>query len=84
MKIYARKIDVHPTMKPLKLCGRLLTNSSRPGDLVVDFFGGSGSTMMACEQIDRECYTMEYDPKYVDVIIDRWEKFTGRKAVKVE
>lgn len=78
------KNDVHPTMKPLKLCGRLLTNSSRPGDLVVDFFGGSGSTMMACEQLDRICYMMEYDPKYVDVIIDRWEKYTGRKAVKVE
>ncbi|OPZ87358.1 MAG: DNA adenine methyltransferase YhdJ [Firmicutes bacterium ADurb.Bin419] len=78
------KNDVHPTMKPLKLCGRLLTNSSRPGDLVVDFFGGSGSTMIACEQLDRICYMMELDEKYVDVIIDRWEKFTGRKAVKVE
>lgn len=77
------KNDVHPTMKPLKLCGRLLKNSSRPGDLVVDFFGGSGSTMMACEQIGRECYTMEYDPKYVDVIIDRWEKLTGNKAIKL-
>jgi DNA modification methylase len=48
---------------------------------VLDLFGGSGSTMMACEQLNRTCYTMELDPKYCDVIIDRWEQFTGEKAV---
>lgn len=78
------KNDVHPTMKPLKLCGRLIKNSSKENDIVVDFFGGSGSTMMACDQLNRVCYTMEYDPKYVDVIIDRWEKLTGNKALFIQ
>ena len=73
--------DLHPTMKPLKLMGRQIANSSRPGEAVLDLFGGSGSTLMACEQLKRKCYTMEYDPHYVDVIIDRWEQFTGQKAV---
>lgn len=73
----------HPTMKPIPLIGRFVQNSSRPGGVVVDPFGGSGSTLMACEQLGRRCYTMEYDPKYVDVIIDRWEAFTGEKAVKL-
>ena len=72
--------DLHPTMKPIKLMGRLIKNSSRPGEKVVDFFGGSGSTLIACEQLNRKCYMMEYDPKYVDVIIDRWEQLTGQKA----
>lgn len=66
--------DVHPTMKPLKLCGRLIKNSTRPGELVVDFFGGSGSTMMACEQIGRISKLMEYDPKYAQVIVERYIK----------
>jgi DNA modification methylase len=73
----------HPTMKPVTLCGRLVKNSSKAGQLVLDLFGGSGSTMIACEQLARACYTMEYDPKYCDVIIDRWQQFTGEKAVKV-
>jgi DNA modification methylase len=76
--------DEHPTMKPIKLIAHLVRNSSNPGDLVIDLFGGSGSTLIACEQLNRSCYMMELDEKYVDVIIDRWEKFTGRKAVKVE
>ena len=67
-------------MKPIKLIARLLRNSSRQEELVLDLFGGSGSTLMACEQLNRKCYTMEYDPRYVDVIIQRWEEFTGRKA----
>ena len=50
---------------------------------VVDLFGGSGSTLIACEQLNRKCYMMELDPKYVDVIIKRWEQFTGKKAVKI-
>lgn len=78
------KNDVHPTMKPLKLCGRLVRNSSRENERVIDLFGGSGSTMMACEQLNRICYMMELDPKYVDVIIDRWEQLTGKKAVLIE
>ena len=71
---------LHPTMKPLKLMGRLIRNSTRPGELVLDPFGGSGSTLMAAEQLGRICYTVELDPAYVDVIVDRWEQFTGRKA----
>jgi DNA modification methylase len=71
----------HPTMKPLKLLELLIKNSSRPGELVLDTFGGSGSTMMTCEQLNRTCYMMEIDPVYCDVIIKRWENFTGQKAV---
>lgn len=74
--------DLHPTMKPLKLVGRLINNNSHQGDKVVDLFGGSGSTLIACEQLNRKCYMMELDPLYADVIIDRWEKYTGEKAVK--
>ena len=74
----------HPTMKPIPLMGRFVRNSSRRGGQVIDLFGGSGSTLMACEQLGRTCRTMEYDPKYCDVIITRWEKYTGRKATKIE
>ena len=70
----------HPTMKPIRLIGRLARNSSREGDLVLDTFGGSGSTLIACEQLGRSCRMMELDPRYVDVIIARWEQFTGKKA----
>ena len=72
--------DLHPTMKPIKLLARLIRNSSKPDDIVLDTFGGSGSTLIACEQLGRTCYTCELDPKYVDVIIKRWEDFTGMKA----
>lgn len=75
--------ELHPTMKPLKLMGRLITNSSKRGETVLDPFGGSGSTLIACEQLNRSCYMMELDPHYVDVIIDRWEQFTGEKAEKI-
>lgn len=75
--------DLHPTMKPLDLIAYQIRNSSRKGEIVLDLFGGSGSTMMACEQLGRKCYMMEYDPHYVDVIIARWEKMTGQKAVKI-
>ena len=75
--------DLHPTMKPIKLLARLVNNSSQKGENVLDLFGGSGSTLITCEQLDRNCYMMEYDPHYVDVIIDRWELFTGKKAVKI-
>ena len=72
---------VHPTMKPVRLMGKLVANSTRAGETVLDLFGGSGSTLIACEQLNRSCCTMELDPKYCDVIIDRWEQFTGEKAV---
>lgn len=71
---------VHPTQKPIALIEIALKNSSKPGDYVLDLFGGSGSTLMACEQLDRVCYTLELDPKYCDVIVARWEKFTNQKA----
>lgn len=73
----------HPTMKPIKLCARAIENSSKPEEIVLDLFGGSGSTLMACEQVQRKCYAMELDEKYCDVIIKRWEEFTGEKAVLI-
>lgn len=76
--------EEHPTMKPIRLIAQLVANSSRPEEKVLDLFGGSGTTLIACEQLNRKCYMMEYDPKYVDVIIDRWEKFTGQKAILIE
>lgn len=72
--------DVHPTMKPIKLISDKLQISSNANSIVLDLFGGSGSTLIACEQLGRKCYMCELDPHYCDVIIDRWEKFTGKKA----
>ena len=74
---------VHPTQKPVRLSERALKKSSQAGDIVADVFGGSGSTLIACEQLNRKCYMMELDPNYCKVIIDRYEKFTGDKAVKI-
>lgn len=73
----------HPTMKPLKLLARLIKNSSRQGEIVLDTFGGSGSTLITCEQLGRRCYTMELDTKYADVIIKRWAKCTGNTRAEV-
>lgn len=73
----------HPTMKPVPLFAYLMCNSSRPGDIVLDSFGGSGTTMIAAEQMGRSARLMELDPHYCDVIIARWEKLTGNKAVKL-
>ena len=70
-------------MKPIELISMAL-NDNPTKKIVYDSFGGSGSTLMACEQLNRNCYMMELDPKYVDVIINRWETFTGKKAVKIE
>ena len=75
---------LHPTMKPVPLIANALLNSTKENDLVLDLFGGSGSTMIACEQLNRKARMMELDPHYCDVIIARWEKFTGQKAVKLE
>lgn len=77
------KNDIHPTMKPVKLMARLTKNSTKQEQLVLDLFGGSGSTLIACEQINRRCFTMEYDPKYCDAILDRWEKLTGEEAERL-
>ena len=70
----------HATPKPIALCARAIKSSSRENEIVLDVFGGSGSTLIACEQLNRKCYMMELDPKYCDVIITRWETLTGKKA----
>ena len=72
---------MHPTMKPIELIAYALKKSSKKDDVVLDCFGGSGSTLIACEQTGRKCYTCEIDPHYCDVIISRYENFTGKKAV---
>lgn len=79
-----QRSDLHPTMKPIPLFDYQIKNSTKSGDIVMDLFGGSGTSIMACEQDGRTCYTMEFDPKYVDVIINRWEQFTGEKAKLIE
>lgn len=78
------KSKEHPTMKPIELLGEILLNATDKGSNVLDTFGGSGSTLIACEQLNRKCYMCELDPHYVDVIINRWETFTGKKAVKID
>ena len=75
---------LHPTMKPVALLADHIKNSSKRDEKVLDLFGGSGSTMIACEQLGRKCYMMELDPQYVDTIIERWEQLTGEKAQLVE
>jgi site-specific DNA-methyltransferase (adenine-specific) len=78
-----KKCDLHPTMKPIEVVARAINNSSKKDNTVLDLFGGSGSTLIACEQLNRKCYMMELDPHYIDVIIQRWENFTGEKAIKL-
>jgi DNA modification methylase len=75
-----RANDLHPTMKPVELVERAIANSSKTRDIVLDAFGGSGSTMIACEKTRRRARLVELDPKYVDVIVRRWQDFTGKKA----
>ncbi len=74
---------IHPTQKPVRLAERALKKHSKIGDIVIDAFGGSVSTLIACETMKRQARLMELDPKYVDVIIKRWEQLTGDKAVKL-
>lgn len=74
----------HATPKPIALCTRAIKSSSRENENVLDVFGGSGSTLIACEQNNRNCYVMELEPKWVDIIIERWEKFTGKKAELID
>lgn len=71
----------HPTQKPIELSARAIKNSSKQNQNILDLFGGSGSTLMACQQLNRKCFIMELDPHYCDVIIQRWENFTNKRAV---
>lgn len=75
---------IHATQKPVELSATAIRNVTKENDIVLDVFGGSGSTLIACEQLNRNCYMMELDPKYIDVIIKRWEEFTGKKAVLIK
>ena len=77
-----RESKLHPTMKPIALISNAILNSSKENDVVIDFCGGSGSTLIACEQTNRKCRMIELDEHYCDVIIERWENLTGKKAVK--
>lgn len=72
---------LHPTMKPVELYAGQIKNSTKPGEIVLDIFGGSGTAIIAAQQLGRRAFVMEYDPHYADVIIDRWEQFTGEEAV---
>jgi DNA modification methylase len=76
-----RRSEDHPTTKPVELCARAIENSSKPGNLVVDPFLGSGSTLLAAHTLGRRCFGLELEPRYVDVIVRRWEAFTGERAV---
>lgn len=78
------KSDLHPTMKPVELIEKALINSSKKSDSVIDLFGGSGSTLIACEKTNRKCFMMEISPHYCDVIVKRWEDFTGKKSKLIE
>ena len=78
------KNDLHPTMKPVELVERAVRNSSKSKDIVLDLFGGSGSTLIACEKTGRQARLTELDPKYVDVIVRRWEEYTGKEATLEE
>ena len=78
-----KSCDLHPTMKPIAVVSRAVQNSSKNGDGVLDLFGGSGSTLIACEQLNRKCFMMELDEHYCDVIITRWEKLTGKTAERI-
>lgn len=75
---------VHPTQKPVTLLADIINQWGDGCDVIVDLYGGSGSTLIACEQLNRKCYCMELDPKYCDVIVKRWENFTGKKAIKLK
>lgn len=78
------KSTIHPTMKPIALFDYQIKNNSKEGDIILDLFNGSGTTIMACEQNGRIGYGMELDPRYVDATIERWEQFTGKKAVLMD
>jgi DNA modification methylase len=77
------KSELHSTMKPVSLMVEAISNSSKPGDIVLDICLGSGSTLISCEKTGRRCFGCEIDPKYIDTVITRWEQFSGKKACKV-
>ena len=77
------KSKLHPTTKPIELINKAIKNSSKKNEIVLDIFLGSGSTLISCEKTNRICHGMELDTKYCDVIIERWEQFTGQKAKKI-
>ena len=79
-----RKCDLHPTMKPVGLVSNCMLDTTKEGDNIIDLFGGSGTTLIAAEQLNRKCYMMELDPHYCDIIIARWEKLTGNRAEKLK
>jgi site-specific DNA-methyltransferase (adenine-specific) len=79
-KFDKERVVGHTTPKPVAFVERAINNSSKGGDVILDLFGGSGSAMIACEKIGRHARVMELDPKYCDVIVKRWEDFTGKKA----
>ena len=81
---YDKSKNLHPTQKPMFIPEEAINNSSKQGSNVLDLFGGSGSTLIACEKLGRNCYIMELDPKYCDVIIKRWQDYTGKKAIHTE
>ncbi len=72
---------VHPTQKPIRMLSEVIRDFTEEKNIIVDVFGGSGSTLMACEQTSRRCFMCELDPHYIDVIVNRWENYTGKKAV---
>ena len=78
------KSEMHPTMKPVTLFAYQISNNTHESDAVLDIFGGSGTSVIACEQLKRKCFTCELDPHYCDVIIQRWENLTEQKAVLVD
>jgi DNA modification methylase len=84
IKQIAKSIEEFGFNQPVELISYAIVNSTKADDIVLDLFGGSGSTMIACEKMGRIAYIQELDPKYVDVIIKRWENYTGNKAVKIE
>jgi DNA modification methylase len=76
--------DLHPTMKPIELIMQNITDSTEEGMNVFDSFSGSGTTLIACEKTNRNCYTIEIDPVYIQIAIDRWEKLTNKEAIKIK
>jgi len=76
------KDRVHPTQKPVGLCAQVITDFSKEEETVLDLFGGSGSTLIACEKTSRKCFMMELDPHYISVVLDRWEKYSNKKAIR--
>ena len=73
---------VHPTQKPIKMLGEILQDFTKESDIILDCFGGSGSTLIACEQLKRKCRMIEYEPFYIDIIIQRWQQLTGKEAIR--